>query len=76
MSNYEKAFQLLTRGVAMKHSTYTLTGIIGIFLNNSFVGYVYPDHTYVDIVGSSNSVVDRGNISDYLLTVRGVAKLI
>lgn len=70
----KKGFQLLTMGVAMKHYTYTLTGIIVLFLNNHFVGYVYSGHTYIDIVGSSNSVVDRGNITDNLLNVKGAGK--
>lgn len=74
MRNYVKATEMLSKGIAHRHYTFEETGIIIINLNNPFYGIAYPNHNYIDVVGSSNSVVDRGNITDDLAEIRGAGK--
>lgn len=70
MSNYEKAKQLLTFGIAEKHHTYSQTGIISINLGGAYWGYIGNADEHV-IVCKDNSVEYYANISDDLKCVNG-----
>lgn len=61
MSNYEKALELLNRGVAKKHYTFSQTGCIVIDLGDVYAGYISPIDKYVE-VGSLGSHDFFGNI--------------
>ena len=51
MTNYEKALELLNRGIAKKHYTFdnVKTGCIVIDLDGSFVGFISPYDKFVDV---------------------------
>lgn len=74
MTNYEKAVTLLDTGKANKHRTYKDTGILTILCKDvpngkELCAYAYPDKEYLDIVGSANSILYYGNISDDLTEI-------
>lgn len=74
MKNYEMALKLLEKGIAEKHNTFGDTGIIIIDLGGVYCGYADPNKKYIEITGSSNSVVDRGNLSDDLKQIVGAGR--
>lgn len=51
MTNYEKALELLNRGIAKKHYTFDnkKTDCIVIDLGGSFVGFISPYDKFVDV---------------------------
>ena len=59
--NYEKALELVDRGVACKHYTFKDTGCVFIDLGGRWGGYIVPKTTYVDIT-YGNVHVAYGNI--------------
>ena len=61
MTNYEKALELLDRGIAEKHYTFKDTGYISIDLGGSYGGFISPRDEYVD-VAQNNNHVGYGNI--------------
>ena len=74
MKNYELATKLLEKGIAEKHNTFNDTSIIIIDLGGNYCGYADPCKKYIEITGSANSVVDRGNITDDLKQVIGAGR--
>ena len=58
MKNYEKAVELLNRGIAKKHYTYESgkTGCIVIDLGGSFVGFITRYYEFVDVAQSGEHV--------------------
>ena len=58
MTNYEKALELLNRGIAKKHYTFDSkkTGCIVIDLGESFVGFISPYDKFVDVAQSGEHV--------------------
>lgn len=74
MKNYELAKKLVEKGIAEKHNTFNDTGIIIIDLGGNYCGYADPCKKCIEITGSSNSVVDRGNLSDDLKQVVGAGR--
>ena len=60
-NNYEKAMQLVDRGIAMRHYTFKGTGYIVLDLGGSYVGYISPKNEYVD-VAQNNVHVAYGDI--------------
>ena len=68
--NYNRAYALLEKGVAEKHHTFDVTGIITLNLGGAYCGYVDPNEKFVEIT-RNNSVVCYGNISDDLCHVEG-----
>ena len=61
MNNYEKALELVKKGIANKHYTFKNTGYIVIDLGENWVGYISPKNRYVD-VAKNNVHVGHGNI--------------
>ena len=59
--NYEKALELVDRGIAHKHPTFKDTGYIFIDLGEDWVGYISPKNVFVDVT-ISNVHVAHGNI--------------
>ena len=49
MTNYEKALQLVDRGLARKHLTFKNTGYVFIDLGGRWGGYISPKDKYVDV---------------------------
>ena len=49
MTNYEKAQELLKKGIAKKHYTFDKTGCIVLDLGGIYAGYVSPEDKYVDV---------------------------
>ena len=43
MTNYEKALELLNRGMADKHHTFNDTGYLTIDLGGAYAGYISPN---------------------------------
>ena len=74
MKNYELAKKLVEKGIAEKHNTFNDTGIIIIDLGGVYCGYADPCKKYIEITGASNSVVNRGNITDDLTQVIGAGR--
>lgn len=68
MTNYEKAQELLKKGIAKKHYTYEheKTGCILIDLGGSFVGFISPYDKFVDVAQCgehvSYGVIDLENM--------------
>ena len=68
MTNYEKALELLNRGIAKKHYTFDnkKTGCIVIDLGVSFVGFISPHDKFVDVAQDgehvSYGIIDLENI--------------
>ena len=58
MTNYEKALELLNRGIAKKHYTFdnAKTGCIVIDLGGSFVGFISPYDKFVDVAQGGEHV--------------------
>lgn len=58
MTNYEKALELLNRGIAKKHYTFDSrkTGCIVINLGGSFVGFISPYDKFVDVAQGGEHV--------------------
>ena len=57
MTNYEKALELLNRGIAKKHYTFdSKTGCIVIDLGGSFVGFISPYDKFVDVAQDGEHV--------------------
>ena len=58
MTNYEKALELLNRGIAKKHYTFDngKTGCIVIDLGGSFVGFISPYDKFVDVAHGGEHV--------------------
>ena len=58
MTNYEKALELLNRGIAKKHYTFDnkKTGCIVIDLGGSFVGFISPYDKLVDVAQGGEHV--------------------
>lgn len=58
MTNYEKAQELLKKGIAKKHYTFdnAKTGCIVIDLGGSFVGFISPNDKFVDVAKSGEHV--------------------
>lgn len=69
MSNYEKARELLNKGIAEKHYTFKSTGYIVLDLGGAYAGYASPREEYVEVV-KNNSHVGYGNIDLEKLMVR------
>ena len=61
MSNYEKALNLLNKGIAEKHYTFKSTGYIVLDLGGAYAGYASPREKYVDVV-KNNEHIGYGNI--------------
>ena len=61
MTNYEKARQLVYKGIAYKHSTYKDTGCIFIDLGGRWGGYIFPKNEYVEVT-IDNVHVGHGTI--------------
>lgn len=49
MTNYEKALELLNRGMADKHHTFNDTGYLIIDLGGAYAGYISPNDKNVEI---------------------------
>lgn len=49
MSNYEKAQELLKKGMAKKHYTFDKTGCIVLDLGGVYAGFIAPKDKYVDV---------------------------
>ena len=72
MTNYEKAQELLKKGIAKKHYTFDngKTGCIVIDLGGSFVGFISPYDKFVDVaqggehVSYGNIDLDKMNVFD------------
>ena len=58
MTNYEKALELLNRGIAKKHYTFDngKTGCIVIDLGGSFVGFITRYDEFVDVAQDGEHV--------------------
>ncbi len=58
MTNYEKALELLKRGLAKKHYTFDggKTGCIVIDLGETYVGFIQPQDKYVDVASCGTHV--------------------
>ena len=58
MKNYEKALELLNRGIARKHYTFDNgeTCCIVIDLGGSFVGFISPYDKFVDVAQGGEHV--------------------
>ena len=58
MTNYEKALELLNRGIAKKHYTFdnVKTGCIVIDLGGTFVGFISPYDKFVDVAQGGEHV--------------------
>lgn len=58
MTNYEKAQELLKKGIAKKHYTYESgkTGCIVIDLGGSFVGFISKYDKFVDVAQGGEHV--------------------
>ena len=69
MTNYEKALELLNRGIAKKHYTFDNreTGCIVIDLGGSFVGFISPYDKFVEVAQGgehiSYGVIDLENMT-------------
>ena len=61
MTNYEKAVELMNKGLASKHPTFKDTGYIFIDLGGRWGGYILPKDKYVEIT-IDNLPVAYGNI--------------
>ena len=61
MTNYEKALELVKKGIAKKHFTFKDTGCIFIDLGGRWGGYILPKDGYID-VAINNVHVAHGNI--------------
>lgn len=48
MTNYEKALELLDRGMANKHHTFNDTGYLFIDLGGAYGGYISPNDKNVE----------------------------
>ena len=59
--NYEKAVELMNKGIAKKHYTFKNTGYIVIDLGENCVGYISPKNRYVD-VAENNVHIGHGDI--------------
>lgn len=49
MTNYEKAQELLKKGIAKKHYTFVQTGCIVLDLGGVYAGFISPEDKYVDV---------------------------
>nr|DAO57180.1 MAG TPA: hypothetical protein [Bacteriophage sp.] len=49
MTNYEKAQELLKKGIAKKHFTFDVTGCIVLDLGGVYAGFISPIDKYVDV---------------------------
>lgn len=49
MTNYEKALELLDKGMADKHHTFNDTGYLIIELGEAYAGYISPNDKNVEI---------------------------
>ena len=49
MTNYEKALELLDKGMADKHHTFNDTGYLIIDLGEAYAGYISPNDKNVEI---------------------------
>ena len=49
MTNYEKALELVKKGIAKKHFTFKDTGCIFIDLGGRWEGYILPKNKYVEV---------------------------
>lgn len=58
MTNYEKALELLNRGIAKKHYTFDTgkTGCVVIDLGGSFVGFISSYDKFVDVAQGGEHV--------------------
>lgn len=58
MTNYEKAQELLKKGIAKKHYTFDSgkTGCIVIYLGGAFVGFISPYDKFVDVAQDGEHV--------------------
>ena len=58
MTNYEKAMELLNRGIARKHYTFDgkKTGCIVIDLGGTFVGFISPNDKFLDVAQGGEHV--------------------
>ena len=72
MSNYEKAQELLKKGIAKKHYTFAETGCIVLDLGGVYAGYISPKDKYVD-VASIGSHDFYGNIDIKNMMVHDVS---
>lgn len=69
MTNYDKALELLNRGIAKKHYTFDTgkTGCIVIDLGGTYVGFIQPRDKYVDVASCgthvSLGIIDLVNMS-------------
>lgn len=61
MTNYERASELVKKGVGHKHYTFKDTGCVFIDLGGKWGGYILPEDKYVDIT-YGNVHVGYGNI--------------
>ena len=59
-TNYEKALELINRGLASEHYTFKNTGYIVIDLGD-WMGYISPKNRYVD-VAENNVHIGHGDI--------------
>lgn len=60
-NNYEKALELVKKGVAHNHPTFKDTGYIFIDLGGRWAGYISPKNKFVDVT-IDNVHVGHGNI--------------
>ena len=60
-TNYEKAIELVNRGVASKHFTFNKTGYVFIDLGGAWGGYISPREKFVDVT-INNVHVGHGDI--------------
>ena len=61
MTNYEKALELVEKGIAKKYSTFHGIEYIFIGLGGRWGGYILPEDEYVEIT-IDNLHVGQGNI--------------
>ena len=61
MDNYERALELVNKGIARRHHTFDATGYITLDLGGEFVGYISPKDVNVDIA-EDNTHIDYGYI--------------
>lgn len=49
MTNYEKALELMDKGMAYEHHTFKDTGYLVLDLGGEYAGYIAPDDENVDM---------------------------